>query len=59
MIELIESYPDPKNGKIHRTPIVLVLEFVRGKVRRGRHYCDPTLSHKHLSRRVIEKAFDP
>jgi ketosteroid isomerase-like protein len=57
MIEMVESYPDPNNTKRYRTPLVLVLEFEKGKVKRGRHYCDPRLSRMHLSQRTIEKAF--
>ncbi len=59
MIEMIENYPDPKTRKIYRTPLVLVLKFSRGKVRTGRHYCDPNISHLHLSKRAIDKAFAP
>jgi ketosteroid isomerase-like protein len=57
MMELIEIYPDPETQKIHRTPLVLVLEMENGKIRTGRHYCDPRLSHKELSSEIIEKAY--
>lgn len=57
MIELIESYPDTETGKEYRTPMVLVLEFKEGKIRTGRHYCDPRLSYEHLSREDAEKAY--
>lgn len=50
MIELIESYPDPKTQDIYRTPLVIVLEFEDGKIKRGRHYCDPNLSYMHLTK---------
>ncbi|NJO35959.1 MAG: hypothetical protein HC869_25670 [Rhodospirillales bacterium] len=59
MLELIESYRDPHTAKTYRTPLVLVLECSRGKIRRGRHYCDPGLSHLELSERTVQKAFDP
>jgi ketosteroid isomerase-like protein len=57
MVELIESYPDPKTKKIFRTPLVLVLELKNGRIRRGRHYCDPRLSYLHLSKKQINKVF--
>jgi len=31
MIELVESYPDPKTKKVYRTPMVLVLEIKKWK----------------------------
>lgn len=54
MIEMIESYPDPKTGQMYRTPQVIVLELKDDKIRTGRHYCDPRLSHKELSKEQIE-----
>lgn len=57
MIELIESYPDPKTKQIYRTPLVLVLEMKDGKIKTGRHYCDPDLSCLELSKKDVEKAF--
>jgi ketosteroid isomerase-like protein len=57
MVELIESYPDPKTRRIYRTPLVLVLEMKGGKIRTGRHYCDPRLSEMSLSARRVAKAF--
>jgi len=57
MIELVESYPDPKTKKVYRTPMVLVLEIKNGKIRTGRHYLDPTISRKHLTKVQIEKAY--
>jgi ketosteroid isomerase-like protein len=57
VVELVESYPDPKTNKIYRTPLVLVLEMKNGKIRTGRHYLDPRLSEKLLSKAKIEKAF--
>lgn len=56
-VELIESYPNVKTKKIYRTPLVLVLEMKNGKIRTGRHYLDPRLSSKHLSKAQIEKAY--
>lgn len=56
-VELIESYPNPKTKKVYRTPLVLVLEMKNGKIRTGRHYLDPRLSGKHLSKTQIEKAY--
>lgn len=56
-IEMIESYPDLKTNKEYRTPITLVLEFNdEGKVVRGRHYCDPQISHEYLERGIIHSA---
>ena len=57
MLELIESYPDPKTKKVYRTPLVLVLEMKNGKIQTGRHYCDPALSHMHLSEKEVANAF--
>ena len=57
MIELVESYPDPKTRKVYRTPLVLVLEMKNGKIRRGRHYCDPKISYLHLTKSQTEKGF--
>jgi ketosteroid isomerase-like protein len=57
MVELIESYPNPKTKKVHRTPLVLVLEMKKGKIQKGRHYCDPSLSHLYLNKGEINKAY--
>jgi len=57
MVELIESYPDTKTKKVYRTPLVLVLEMKNSKIRTGRHYLDPTISQKHLTKKQIEKAY--
>lgn len=57
MMELAESYPELKTKKIYRTPLVLVLEMKNGKIRTGRHYCDPRLSYKFLTRKQLEKAY--
>lgn len=57
MIELIESYPNQKTGDVYRTPLVLVLEFKDGKIRTGRHYLDPTISRRFLSKEDIENAY--
>lgn len=57
MVELIESYPDPKTKKVYRTPLVLVLEFKDEKIITGRHYCDPKVSYLHLSEREVEKIY--
>jgi ketosteroid isomerase-like protein len=57
MIELIESYPDQKTKKVHRTPLIVVLEMERGKIKTGRHYCDPDLSYKYLTKKQVEKAY--
>jgi ketosteroid isomerase-like protein len=56
MIEMVESYPDPKTGQVYRTPQVIVLEFTDGKIRTGRHYCDPRLSFKELTNDQIDLA---
>jgi len=58
MVELVESYPDPKTGKMYRTPQVIVLEMENGKIKRGRHYCDPQLSYLELSDEQIERIFE-
>ena len=57
MVELVESYPDAKTKKIYRTPLVIIVEMKRGRIIRGRHYCDPAISHLLLSRRAVEKGF--
>lgn len=56
MVEMIESYPDPKTGQLYRTPQVIVLEFADGKIRTGRHYTDPRLSYKELTDEQINIA---
>jgi ketosteroid isomerase-like protein len=57
MVEMVESYPDPKTKKIYRTPLVIVLEMENGKIKKGRHYCDPRLSYMHLTEQQIKKLF--
>lgn len=57
MVELIESYPDPKTKKVYRTPLVLVLEMKNNKIITGRHYLDPKLSYKYLTKKQVEKGF--
>lgn len=57
MVELIESYPDPKVKKRYQTPLVLVLEMKNGKIQKGRHYCDPNLSYLHLTKKQLHKIF--
>ncbi|MCR4306365.1 MAG: hypothetical protein NUV42_00170 [Candidatus Yonathbacteria bacterium] len=57
MVEMVESYSDPDTKKIYRTPLVIVLEMKNGKIRTGRHYCDPKLSYLHLTKRQTEKAY--
>ncbi|HEY9583911.1 MAG TPA: hypothetical protein VJI66_03055 [Candidatus Paceibacterota bacterium] len=57
MIEMIESYPDPNTGEIHKTPQVIVLEFKDGKILKGRHYCDPQISYLDIEDAEINKAF--
>lgn len=57
MVELAESYPDKKTGKIYRTPLVLVLEINKGKIETGRHYCDPRLSYMYLSKEKISTLY--
>lgn len=56
MIEVIESYPDEETGKVYRTPQVIVLELVNGKIRTGRHYTDPRLSYMELTKEAIDTA---
>lgn len=55
MLELIESYPDPETGKEYRTPLVLVLEMKDGKIKKGRHYCDPRTSFMYLTKEQVEE----
>lgn len=57
MIELVESYPDSKTKKVYRTPLVIVLEMKDGKIRTGRHYCDPNLSYMNLTEQKIKKIY--
>ncbi len=57
MVELIESYPDPETGQVYRTPLVLVLEMEDGKIKTGRHYCDPNLSYENLNMEQINAAY--
>ncbi|MBU1202979.1 nuclear transport factor 2 family protein [Patescibacteria group bacterium] len=57
IVEMIESYTDPKTKKKFRTPLVIVLEFKDGKIKTGRHYCDPKLSYLYLSKEQVNKAF--
>lgn len=57
MIEMMESYPDPKTKKVYRTPEVIVIEMKDWKIRKGRHYCDPDLSYLHLTEKQIRKAY--
>lgn len=57
MIELIESYPDPDTKKVYRTPLMLVLEIKNGKIKTGRHYCDPDLSWLYLTRRQVAQVY--
>lgn len=57
MVELVESYPDPETKKVYRTPLVLVLEMENGKIKTGRHYLDPRLSGKYLTKLQVNKAY--
>lgn len=57
MVEMVESYPDQKTRKVYRTPLVIVLEMEKGKIRKGRHYCDPRLSYMYLTKKQIKKLF--
>ncbi len=57
MVEMVEIYPDPKTKKVYRTPLVIVLEMKNGKIKRGRHYCDPRLSFIFLTKKQIKKVF--
>ncbi len=57
MVEMVESYPDPKTGKNYRTPLVIVLEMEKGKIKKGRHYCDPRLSYMYLTKKQVKKLF--
>lgn len=57
MVEMVESYPDLKTKKVYRTPLVIVLEMKNGKIKKGRHYCDPNLSYLFLTKKQVEKIF--
>ena len=57
MVELIESYSDPKTGQFHQTPLVLVLEMEDGKIKKGRHYCDPKLSYEDLNEQQLQEGY--
>ncbi len=57
MVEMIESYPNPDTKKVYRTPLVIVLEMHRGKIRTGRHYTDPKLSYMYLTKKEADKAY--
>ncbi len=57
MVELIESYPDPETGKVYRTPLVLVLEMENGKIKKGRHYCDPNISYLYLTKEQVTEIY--
>lgn len=57
MIEMIESYPDPKTKKVYRTPQVIVLEFEDNKILRGRHYCDPRLSLEKITPLMLKRIY--
>lgn len=57
MVELIERYPNSETGKAHETPLVLVLEMKEGRIQKGRHYCDPKLSHEDLPPASLEEAY--
>ncbi|PJC56251.1 hypothetical protein CO026_01410 [Candidatus Kaiserbacteria bacterium CG_4_9_14_0_2_um_filter_41_32] len=54
MIEMIESYPDPDDGQMYRTPQVIVLELKDGLIRTGRHYTDPRLSFMKLTKEQLD-----
>jgi hypothetical protein len=56
MLEMIESYPDPDTGEVYRTPQIIVLEMKGGKIKTGRHYCDPKTSFGNLSIDEINSA---
>ena len=54
MIEMIESYPDPNDGQMYRTPQVIVLELKDGLIHTGRHYTDPRLSFMELTKEQLD-----
>lgn len=58
MVELVESYPDQETGKVYRTPLVLVLEMEEGKIKKGRHYCDPGISYLYLTQEEVDKIYE-
>lgn len=56
-VEMVESYSDPETKQVYRTPLVLVLEMQDGKIKTGRHYCDPALSYMELTDEDVNAAF--
>jgi hypothetical protein len=58
MVELVERYPDPETKHLHQTPLVLVIEMQNGKIRRGRHYCDPQISYLDLKKEDIDQIYN-
>ena len=46
-----------RNKKVYRTPLVIVLEMEKGKIKKGRHYCDPDLSYLYLTEKQIKKVY--
>lgn len=57
MVELVESYPNERIGGRYQTPLVLVLEMENGKIKTGRHYCDPQISHEILTQGELDRAY--
>lgn len=55
-LEIIESYFDPQLNEHYTTPMVIVLELENGKIKTGRHYCDPKISYLQLKKEVILNA---
>jgi ketosteroid isomerase-like protein len=58
VVEFVESYPDPETKQVYRTPQVSICKIRDGKIYRTRHYMDPRLSYKYLSKEVIDSVFE-
>lgn len=58
IVEFIESYPDPKTGKIYRTPQISVCNIKNGKIFRTRHYMDPRLSFENIDEETMNEVFN-
>jgi hypothetical protein len=58
MVECVEQYPNVQTGFLHRTPLVLIVQFDGDMIVRGRHYCDPRLSQTILTDEVLKAAYD-
>lgn len=44
---------------MYRTPLVIILELIDGKIRSGRHYTDPAMSYDFLSKESTDEVYKP